>query len=80
MATILDTKTPLKSFKEESSVKSTIPRKTEQKCTGTQLTGRKTTVGENHALIERTFNQEWEGTELGRKGIGVLKKKAGRES
>lgn len=62
MATILDTKTPLKVFKEGPSVESGISRKMiEQECTGTEKMGRKTMVRENHSLIEQAFNHKWDG-------------------
>lgn len=54
----------------------TTSGKIEQKCTGRQNTGRKTMVGDNRSLVEQTFNQKWDGTELGRKGTGALKRKA----
>ena len=33
-------------------------------------------VGDHRSLIEHKFNQKWDGTELGRKGTGALKRKA----
>lgn len=58
----MDTKTPLKVFKEGPSVESGISRKMiEQECTGTEKMGRKTMVRENHSLIEQAFNHKWDG-------------------
>lgn len=43
-------------------MKSGITRKIiQQKCTGTEKTGRKTMVRGNHSLIDQAFNQKRDG-------------------